>query len=128
MIEPWYSPWSRLIYTHLHHEPFFPEEGEWGHSFKGPLSGANGALPWIIFKRDRGIFESQFPELSVTRIEPLMPFRYLVSGGVSMRTLMPAWTFPIWSLLERGLGTWMNAWAMFALVVVTKLDSQHPTN
>jgi len=122
MIEPWYSPWSRLIYTHLHHEPFYPEAGEWGHSLKGPLSGANGALPWIIFERDRAIFELQFPELQVSRVEPLMPFRYLVSGGVSMRTLMPAWTFPIWTRLEAGIKTWMNTWGMFALVVLTKRD------
>jgi hypothetical protein len=126
MVEPWNSPWSRLIYTHLHHEPFCPEKGEWGHTLKGPLSGANGALPWIIFKRDRSVFESRFSELRVSRIEPIMPFRYLLSGGVSMRGLMPAWMFPIWKGLERGMEAWMNTWAMFAVVVVTKCDSADP--
>jgi SAM-dependent methyltransferase len=27
MIEPWVSPWSRLVYTKLHHEPFRPDAG-----------------------------------------------------------------------------------------------------
>src|SRR5262249_31802772 len=25
MIEPWVTPWSRFVYTRLHHEPFQPE-------------------------------------------------------------------------------------------------------
>ena len=120
LIEPWVSPWSRLIYHHFHHEPFSPEEPGWSHSVAGPLSGANGALPWIILQRDRSLFEAQFPDLSVAKIEPLMPFRYLVSGGVTMRSLMPGITFRFWEALETGLKPWMNTWAMFALVVVSK--------
>lgn len=120
MVEPWVSPWSRLIYTHLHHEPFEPEARDWRHSSSGPLSGANGALPYIVFKRDQAIFVSEFPDLEVSSILPFMPFRYLVSGGVSMRTLMPAFTFPAWTLLERWMKPHMDHWAMFALVAVTK--------
>jgi SAM-dependent methyltransferase len=52
MIEPWVTPWSRLIYTRLHHEPFNPEANEWEFPTSGPLSGANGALPYILFDRD----------------------------------------------------------------------------
>jgi SAM-dependent methyltransferase len=120
LIEPWVSPWSRLIYTNLHHEPFRPEETGWSHSLAGPLSGANGALPWIILHRDRAEFEAQFPELAIANTELLMPFRYLVSGGVTMRSLMPGIAFPLWKLLEAGLKPWMSAWAMFALIVVVK--------
>ncbi len=29
MIEPWVTPWSRIIYKYLHHEPFDPHETEW---------------------------------------------------------------------------------------------------
>jgi SAM-dependent methyltransferase len=29
MIEPWVTPWSRLVYSKLHHEPFQPEAVEW---------------------------------------------------------------------------------------------------
>jgi SAM-dependent methyltransferase len=126
LIEPWVSAWSRLIYRNLHHEPFSPEEPGWSHSLAGPLSGANGALPWIILERDRALFESQFPSLAVSKTELLMPFRYLVSGGVSLRSLMPEITFRVWELLESSLKPWMNAWAMFALVVVRKKRIQEP--
>lgn len=120
LVEPWVSPWSRLIYPHFHHEPFLPDEPSWNHTLAGPLSGANGALPWIILQRDRSLFETQFPGLRVAKTELLMPFRYLVSGGVTMRSLMPGITFRLWEMLETGLKPWMNSWAMFALVVVQK--------
>jgi hypothetical protein len=114
------SPWSRLIYPHFHHVPFLPDEPSWNHTLAGPLSGASGALPWIILHRDRSLFEAQFPGLRVAETELLMPFRYLVSGGVTMRSLMPGITFRFWEMLETGLEPWMNNWAMFALAVVKK--------
>jgi len=86
MIEPWVSSWSRLVYTRLHHEPFLPEAEEWAFASTGPLSGANSALPWIVFVRDRRKFESRFPELEIGGIRPFLPFRYLLSGGVGMRS------------------------------------------
>ena len=116
MIEPWVSAWSRLIYTHLHHEPFQPGAKDWQFPDTGPLSGANGALPWIIFRRDRSEFESGFPELAIRVVRPFMPFRYLVSGGVSMRQLMPAAAFGVWRQMESWLGRWPDHWSMFAFI------------
>jgi len=29
MIEPWVTPWSRLVYTKFHHEPFQPKASKW---------------------------------------------------------------------------------------------------
>ena len=120
MIEPWVTPWSRLIYQRLHHEPFVPEATEWRFPRTGPLSGANGALPWIIFERDRARFERDFPEWTIASIELLMPFRYVVSGGVSLRSLAPGWTFVFWRSLERALNPWMNHLAMFARIVLQR--------
>ena len=94
MIEPWVSTWSRQIYSRLHHEPFDASAGNWALPGGGPLSGANSALPWIVFERDRHRFEAEFQGLEVQTVRPFMPFRYLVSGGVSMRQLMPEGAFP----------------------------------
>jgi SAM-dependent methyltransferase len=116
MVEPWVSSWSRLIYTRLHHEPFLPEAVDWSFPSTGPLSGANGALPWIVFVRDRERFESEFPLLAIEEIRPFLPFRYLVSGGVGMRSLMPGFTHSAWENLERMLEPQMSKLAMFALV------------
>ena len=121
MVEPWVSPWSRLIYTHLHHEPFQPEVEQWDFPAKGPLSDANGALPWILFDRDRKRFEEQFPHLEIKEVRPMMPFRYLVSGGVSMRALMPGWTTPLWKTIERACEPQMKRLAMFSLISLRRM-------
>ncbi len=119
MIEPWVSAWSSLIYSRLHHELFLPK-AEWGFPSQGPLSGANGAQPWIVFERDGKQFEREFPEWRIQKVEPMMPFRYLVSGGVSLRPLAPAWSFGFWRGVENALRPWMRSWAMFALIVLRR--------
>lgn len=118
LIEPWVSRWSKLIYKRLHHEPFRPDSTEWSFPSDGPLSGANGALPWILFARDRSQFEDEFPDLQIRLIDPGLPFRYLVSGGVSLRTIMPVFTYPIWQLIEAALRPWQSAWSMFAFIKI----------
>lgn len=62
MIEPWNSTWSRWVYTHFHHEPYQPDAERWEFPSTGPLSGANGALPWIVFRGTRR--DSSFNTLS----------------------------------------------------------------
>ena len=122
MIEPWVTPWSQLVYTRLHHEPFQPEAKQWEFPERGPLSGANGALPHIVFARDRLQFEGEFPMWQIQRITPMMPFCYLVSGGVSMRSLMPDWTFKCWRGVENMLSPFINKLAMFAYIVLQKRE------
>jgi hypothetical protein len=70
----------------------------------------------MIFERDRDNFESHFPELEIHAIRPFMPFRYLVSGGVSMRQLMPTATFHLWRKVESWLCSWPRHWSMFAFI------------
>ncbi len=61
MIEPYVSIFSRLVYRYLHHEPFDPDASRWELAPSGRLTGGNDALPWIIFVRDRLLFEQSFP-------------------------------------------------------------------
>jgi SAM-dependent methyltransferase len=116
MVEPWVTNWSRWVYTHLHHEPFEPEVCEWEFPASGPLSGANGALPWMVFARDRAQFEREFPEWRILRTDLLMAFTYLASGGISMRSLSPGWSYAAWRTLERCFKPWLAHWAMFAQI------------
>lgn len=116
MVEPWVTAWSRFAYKNLHHEPFSPEATDWSFPSSGPLSGANIAIPWIVFERDRGIFESEFPRLEIEQIRPFLPFRYIVSGGLGIRNLMPAFTHAIWVQLERILNPWMSNLGMYAYI------------
>jgi len=120
MIEPWNTPWSRWVYQNLHHEPFVPEANAWEFSNGGPLSMANGALPWILFERDRAKFQSEFPEWRILSIDLIMPIRYVLSGGFSGITLQPGFTFPLWRRIEQSLGKWARWSAMFAFIVLQR--------
>ncbi len=121
MQEPWVSGWSRILYPLMHHEPFLPQADTWEFPHSGPLSGANGALPWIIFERDRAAFESAFPQFRIRLVRPGTPFAYLVSGGVSTRSVVPAWTHSIWRTAEALIEPWVTTWAMFARVTLVRV-------
>lgn len=120
MIEPWITTWSRLVYTKLHHEPLDDQVAEWKIQGEGPLSGANSALPWIVFHRDLVRFRQDFPEWEVKEVRPFMPLLYLLSGGISLRNLMPDFSFGFWRLIE-SLLTPINPYiAMFAIITLQK--------
>lgn len=121
MLEPWVSAWSRLVYAHLHPEPFDPENTNWRFVSSGPLSGANSALPWMVFHRDRERLAELFPELCVETIRPGYPLSYLASGGVSLRQFSPGWSYPLWRGVEGLLSPLMRHVAMFAFIVLRRL-------
>lgn len=78
------------------------------------------ALPWIVFARDRSQFISEYPGLQLVSVQPMMPFRYLLSGGVSCRSLTPGWTFPLWRAIEGLMEPFSSSWAMFAQIVLKR--------
>ena len=122
MIEPWATTWSRLFYKYFHHEPFLTDLGHWGSVGPGRLSGANGALPWIVFHRDRKRLEEEFPQLKVREITLHCPFCYVLSGGVSFRNFVPLPLFRMARKMEEQMEPLMKYLAMFASIVLQRKD------
>jgi hypothetical protein len=120
MIEPWNTRWSQFVYQHLHHEPFDPKAGEWNLPSSGPLSQANSALPWIIFERDREVFEHEFSVWQLIKTSRHSPLSYLLSGGISYRVSLPAIIFEACNKFESLLNPWIGFWAMFATIVLVR--------
>ena len=123
MIEPWVTAWSRFVYGRLHHEPFLPEATDWTLPTGGPLSGANGALPWILFCRDRERFTREFPAWRIDAIQPMAPIRYVLSGGVSYRAFLPGFATPFCRCVERALSPWAHQLGLFARIVLIRQSS-----
>jgi len=119
VIEPWMSPWPEFVYRKLHHEPL-DKVGGWEFPSKGPLSSANGALPWIIFERDSEIFKRRFPEFSIIRKTQLMPVSYLLSGGVSLKSLAPGSIYKLVRWMEETFLTRLGMRGMFIFAVSQK--------
>jgi SAM-dependent methyltransferase len=98
LVEPYAGPVSRGLIKPLHHEPW-DEAGMWTLPDSGPMTGANMALPSIIFVRDRARYDKEFAHLPVDRIRLHTIALYLLSGGVSMRSLVPGVLFsPIYAV------------------------------
>ncbi len=121
MIEPANTFFSRFIYQNFHHEPFDPQ-GEWSFPSQGPLSSANGALPWIIFYRDRKRFIQEFPNLKIIGLFPHTPFRYLLSGGLSYKQLVPAGSFQLFTIFEKLLSPLFTFCGMFLTIELEKIN------
>ena len=120
LIEPWSTVWSRIVYRHLHHEPFKLDVKDWKLPRGGPLSQANSALPWIIFERDRNKFDKEFPQFEVKEIMLNFPFCYILSGGVSLRSIIPGNMYNVIRKIEKLSLPWINSLAMFAKIILER--------
>jgi SAM-dependent methyltransferase len=121
MIEPWVTAWSLKVYSWLHFEPIVPDMKNWQFDSIGPLSSSNQALPWIVFQRDRDQFLLNYPQLRIIKIEPMMPFTYIFSGGISSWISTPAFCYSLVKWFESLFNKKMDNWGMFALIVLEKV-------
>ena len=72
----------------------------WITASDGPMSGANQALSHIVFDRDLALFTQRFPGLEIVQRDVAGNWlRYLLSGGLNFRSLLPGPLLP----LARGL-------------------------
>ena len=94
---------SAPILRHLHHEPFDVQARTWSCPTAGPLSGANGALTWIVFRRDRRALAQVAPGLEVVSYRPHTPTRYWLAGGLQRWSLLPKRAFGIATRIDRAL-------------------------
>ncbi len=122
MVEPANTRFSRFFYTRLHHEPFDPGMEGWRLPAGGRLSAANDALPSIIFERDAALFRERFPELTIERYEPTLPFSYIISGGVSRWALLPGCAYNFVRTLERSFGSLNACCGMFVKIVLRRTN------
>jgi len=119
MIEPASTFLGELIYKNFHNEDFDRGQKDWKLPAGGPLSTANGALPWIVFERDRSLFVKSSPELMIGKIDYVSPFIYLLSGGFSYKQLLPGSCYPLLKMVESILCPLNRMIALFMRVKLT---------
>jgi len=92
LIEPYHGPLARFVFRNLHgSERFDPSVSSWeAGGATGTMSGANQALSYVVFTRDRRRFEREYPELEIVVDRPHTHLRYLLSGGVNFRQVIPS--------------------------------------
>lgn len=124
LIEPhigWGSSW---LHRHLHKDEHFdPTASSWKTlEIRGPLSGANQALAYIVFERDRRSFDEKYGrDLEVVRqFYCLNSLRHFFSGGLNFRQLLPSFTEPLLRLFEQMGRPLARHWALYQVIVLRR--------
>lgn len=122
LLEPYYGPLASFLYKRLFStESFEKEHPSWDMPDATAMEGANQALSYIVFNRDRSIFENQFPDLKIVHQETCGNYmKYLLSGGLNFRQLCPDWSVPLVSLCQRMLSPANSLLALHHVIVLRK--------
>jgi SAM-dependent methyltransferase len=122
LIEPYYGPLASVVFRRLFaSEGFDKQMRGWQTSATGPMVGANQALSYVVFKRDRARFEREMPGLELVSSFPLGNYvRYLLSGGLNFRQLAPTASVPALELLEMALRPLRHTLALHHVIVLRR--------
>ncbi len=124
LLEPYYGPAATFLFKRLFRtEGFDKAFPDWNTPVKGPMNGANQALSYIVFVRDRALFEKRFPSLRVVH-QAVVPnyLKYLLSGGLNFKQLLPNSLIPTLSFIERLLTPFDRFLALHHVVVIKKVS------
>lgn len=125
LIEPYYGPFATFLYKRLFHtEGFDKTYSSWETPLVGPMNGANQALSYIVFIRDRAQFELKHPSLKIVHQQLAGNYlKYLLSGGLNFRQLLPDSFIGFVSLLEKLISP-INRWtALHHIIVIRKMTT-----
>ncbi len=122
LIEPYYGAAASLLYRHLFaSEDFDKHMPGWDLAPGGSMTGANQALSYIVFVRDRARFDAELPGLELLESRPLDNWvRYLLSGGLNFRQLVPTRSAGALKALERALHPARRALALHHVIVLRR--------
>jgi SAM-dependent methyltransferase len=124
LIEPYYGLLSNIIYKKVHEDEFYDKNQlswETGQDSGQYMTGANQALSYIVFERDRKIFEDLFPELEIVHSAVINNYiRYLVSGGVNFRQLLPDSAESWLSIIEKILAPFNRIFGLHQVIVLKR--------
>lgn len=123
LVDPYHGPLARWLYPRL-----FTTEGydltqrEWdAGGAMGVMHGANQALSWIVFVRDAALLLERHPGLEVVSRTPLTNYpRYLLSGGLNFRQLLPDAAIPALRACERVARPLARWFGLHHLIVIRK--------
>lgn len=121
-LEPFHGPFAAFLFRRMFRtEGYDKDFPSWETPALGPMKGANQALSYIVFERDRAEFEQRFPQLDIVHQETCDNYlMYLLSGGLNFRQLWPNWASPLLSLFQYLLSP-LDRWlALHHVVVIRK--------
>jgi SAM-dependent methyltransferase len=124
LIDPHGGALARWLYPRLFAtETYDLQQPLWqsSESSHGVMSGANQALSQIVFVRDLALLRERHPRLEFIGRRPLTNYpRYLLSGGLNFRQLVPSATAGLLRSVERLLAPMAGVLALHEIFVLRK--------
>jgi len=122
IIDPHYGAIATRFYERLFEsEHFNKAQLGWTADSITVMRGANQALSYIVLVRDRDLFRSRFPTLEIVYEKPMRNYaRYVLSGGLNFRSLLPGFMEPAIRLAEYCLVPLAPVLALHHVVVLRK--------
>jgi hypothetical protein len=94
---------------------------DWVNESLGFMNGANQALSYIVFIRDKKKFEERYPNLEIVVQKPLNNYmRYVLSGGLNFRQILPSFFSPVIKFLEFIFMPFNSVFALHHIIVIRK--------
>jgi SAM-dependent methyltransferase len=124
LLEPYYGPFATFLYKRLFRtEGFDKNYPSWETPVAGPMNGANQALSYIVFVRDVELYAKKHPNLKIAHREVAGNYlKYLLSGGLNFRQILPDSCTGLVGLLEKLISP-LNRWiALHHVVVIRKKE------
>ncbi|MBU3612860.1 methyltransferase domain-containing protein [Polynucleobacter sp. MG-27-Goln-C1] len=124
MLDPYHGPFAQFLFKRLFKtEGFDKKFPSWETPLCAPMHGANQALSYIVFERDRVKFEQKYPSLKIVHKQTLGNYlKYLLSGGLNFRQILPDKLTGTVSFLEKILTPFQSVLALHHVVVIQKLE------
>ncbi len=122
LIDPYYGTIAKHFYKKIFDtETFDMAQKDWVNESLGFMNGANQALSYIVFKRDKKKFEEKFPSLEIVLQKPLNNYmRYILSGGLNFRQVLPSFFSPVIKFFEFIFIPFNSIFALHHIIVIRK--------
>ena len=119
VFDPYWGLLAKFVYRFLHQEEFNQNAISWNFEANSPWD-SNQALSYLLLRRDRAHFEQLFPFFDICEHKVLIGPSFLLSGGVSRRTIVSGKFLKILLKLELRQSKWFNSLCFFHVFSLTK--------
>ena len=119
--DPYWGLLARFVYRFLHQEEFNVKAKTWSFPSTSPWD-SNQALTYLLLRRDRIRFEKEFSFFKIEEHEILIGPSFLLSGGVSRRTIVSGRFLSLLLSWEMRQSKWLDNFRFFHIFSLTKIS------
>tara|TARA_B110000259_G_C14024083_1_gene404043 strand:- start:973 stop:1767 length:795 start_codon:yes stop_codon:yes gene_type:complete len=122
LLDPYYGPFASFLFKRLFRTEGFDKSFPlWETPVSGPMNGANQALSYIVFVRDRAEYERKHPTLKIVHEQRLGNYlKYIISGGLNFRQLLPDAMTDVVNVTEKLLWPFNRWLGLHHIIVIRK--------